>query len=279
MNKDLEKKLHGADNYSVGSILRGKGVSDEQMDKLKALDGRGKRPPRTYDWYPSDTEERFKQAPEDFQEYWNSKKHIMNYELNSYGMRCGQLEPERESILFLGCSMTFGVGCPKHQTWPYLVAKHFGLREYNLALPGGSLDAAFRLYLAWQRKLRSKVTILAVPPGYRLEKVTGVGPHPCQTLGVWNMPSDEDPKIQKEWITDSGNQLNDSNIYLNYNKNIFCIESIAKETDSLLHRVSWSNTKYRFAMGMKRARDRAHPDETWHEKIAQAVINELQDKL
>ena len=279
MNKDLEKKLHGADNYSVGSILRGKGVSDEQMDKLKALDGRGKRPPRTYDWYPSDTEERFKQAPEDFQEYWNSKKHIMNYELNSYGMRCGQLEPERESILFLGCSMTFGVGCPKHQTWPYLVAKHFGLREYNLGLPGGSLDAAFRLYLAWQRKLRSKVTILAVPPGYRLEKVGGISHQICQSVGAWSWMPDQHPTVQREWMRSQGNLLNDPNIYLNYNKNIYAIESIARETDSFFHRLSWSNPKYNFTDGMNKARDRMHPDETWHEKIAQSLIDELQDKL
>lgn len=266
---------NSTDMYAIGPILRGKAIDDSQLDRLKSLEGRGKREPVTLEWYPSDTKERFESAPEDFKDYWNSKKHIMDYKLNSYGMRCEEIEADRESIVFLGCSMTFGVGCPKTHTWGYKTAQHFGLREVNLGLPAGSLDSAFRLYYHWQPFVKAKMTVLAVPPGYRMESVCDDRANPLQSLGIWQQEWQQD----KQEIENRLKILNDPNIYLNYNKNILAIKKIAEDTDSQFFMIPWTSPEWTITNGMRQARDRAHPDEQWHKEVAEKLINVLQDKL
>ena len=274
MDEHREGWPASTDMYGIGPILRGKALNESHFDRLKSLEGRGKREPATLEWYPSDTKERFESAPEDFKEYWNSKKHIMDYKLNSYGMRCEEIEADRESIVFLGCSMTFGIGCPKIWTWAYKTAKHFGLREVNLGLPAGSLDAAFRLYYHWQPFVKAKMTVLAIPPGYRMERVCDDRANPLQSLGAW-----QQWRQDQQDIVNSMKLLNDPNIYLNYNKNILAIKKIAEDTGSQFFTIPWTSMEWRITKGMRGARDRAHPDQKWHGKVAEKLINELQDKL
>jgi len=63
----------------------------------------------------------------------------IDYRINKQGFRCDHFSDE-EGILFLGCSFTFGVGLHEHQTWAYKVAEHFGVKCWNLGIPGHGLD-------------------------------------------------------------------------------------------------------------------------------------------
>ena len=119
------------------------------------------------DWFPRDSKEVFLKTPQEHQDYWNSRP--FTYSLNDWGHRCEDIDINANNILFIGCSLTFGTGLPKEETWTYLVSKELGMREVNLGVPGGSLDSCFRLYNAWQYEIKAPITVLCKPPGRRIE--------------------------------------------------------------------------------------------------------------
>ena len=99
----------------------------------------------------------------------------LSYKINSHGFRCDQempTETKPRSVIAIGCSNTFGVGMPVGLTWPTLVGQAFRYRAYNLGVPGGSLDTAFRVLLYWLPKIRSSHVFLLEPPGVRYETHT-----------------------------------------------------------------------------------------------------------
>lgn len=98
----------------------------------------------------------------------------LSYKINSHGFRCEEMPSEKKprSIITIGCSNTFGVGIPVGQIWPTLVGNTLRQRPYNLGIPGGSLDSAFRVLLAWLPKIRPSHVFLLEPPGVRYETHT-----------------------------------------------------------------------------------------------------------
>ena len=98
----------------------------------------------------------------------------LSYKINSHGFRCEEIPVEKKprSIIAIGCSNTFGVGMPVGQIWPTLVGNTLRQRPYNLGIPGGSLDSAFRVLLAWLPKIRPSHVFLLEPPGVRYETHT-----------------------------------------------------------------------------------------------------------
>jgi hypothetical protein len=103
----------------------------------------------------------------------------LSYNINSHGFRCEEMPAEKKprSIITIGCSNTFGVGMPVGQIWPTLVGNTLRQRPYNLGVPAGSLDTAFRVLLAWLPKIRPSHVFLLEPPGVRYETHT-------QSIGV-----------------------------------------------------------------------------------------------
>lgn len=92
----------------------------------------------------------------------------INYTTNSWGFRSEEFYGEdRNSIIFLGCSHTFGIGLPVHNIWCHLVAEKMGLPYYNLAVGAGSLDSAFRVLDEWLPVMKSKHVFLQIPNNRR----------------------------------------------------------------------------------------------------------------
>lgn len=98
----------------------------------------------------------------------------LSYNVNMHGFRCEEMPTEKKprSIIALGCSNTFGIGIPVGQIWPTLVGNTLRNRPYNLGVPAGSLDTAFRVLLAWLPKIRPSHVFLLEPPGVRYESHT-----------------------------------------------------------------------------------------------------------
>ena len=98
----------------------------------------------------------------------------LSYKINSHGFRCEEMPTEKKprSIIAIGCSNTFGIGMPVGQIWPTLVGNTLRQRPYNLGIPSGSLDSAFRVLLAWLPKIRPSHVFLLEPPGVRYETHT-----------------------------------------------------------------------------------------------------------
>ena len=204
--------------------------------------------PTVLDWYPSDTKERFESLSKEHQDYWHEQPPI-SYKINTYGFRSDEFPEKecRESITFLGCSNTFGIGISKERTWPYLVAKELNLKEINLGICGGSLDSTFRVYNEWQPIHKSKITCLFIPPTNRMELFRD---NIWRTFGHWSL---DDPNYALELKLFIMDLLSDINQEVRTDRNLSAIKHIAHETDSKFIAFPF------FVKGTNKARDGMHP--------------------
>ena len=123
-------------------------------------------------------------CPSDSKDTWDKKSIAMavrleelgwtdsnvKYRFNEYGYRHqGAFVENRNSIVFLGCSLTFGIGINYEQTWPYYVAEELGLDCINLAQPGTGINASYRAAKMWLPVIKPKVVMFYVPDPHRRE--------------------------------------------------------------------------------------------------------------
>lgn len=229
--------------------------------------------PTVMDWYPADSRERFKKLSKEHQDYWNSLPPI-KYHLNEYGFRSDKFSEEetRDSITFLGCSQTFGIGLHKDKTWTSLVANHFNLPEINLSMSGGSLDSAFRVYNEWQPIHKSKITCLLLPPDARYESVWPTWPpgsYKWQHVGTWTLERDRE-------LSDDAKQtilhLLSSEIQeVRRDRNISAISYIAQKNQSRLIILPYTS------VGTDVARDGKHGGPQWNKRMADEFIGKINE--
>jgi len=123
----------------------------------------------TTNWCPSDTRDN-----------WNNREYLaqklgwtdnnVRYRFNEYGYRHqGPFVENRNALVALGCSITFGIGVNYEQTWPYYVAKELGLDCVNLAQPGTGINASYRAAKMWLPVIKPKVVMFYVPSHHRRE--------------------------------------------------------------------------------------------------------------
>lgn len=268
--KDLDKLR------TYNGIKNGIALSENQRYQFKCINLHylnGLDLPHTLDWYPSDTKVQLEKQPTEHKDYWNNQPPI-KYDLNAYGHRCEEISENRNSIMFLGCSMTFGLGMHKEKTWPVLVADALGKTEYNLGVPAGSMDSAYRLYKEWQPVAKSSITIVAVPPHYRCEKIIDneVG-NLYQNIGQWSIANDVREGNKDRAQRHLEEELNDSSMYVSFNKNSDAIKQVSAETDSKLFFVDYVKLG-KIVIG-KKGRDGIHPGEQWHKNVAENVLKIL----
>lgn len=250
-----EKNMFGTDMYGVNTIL---------------------------DWYPTDDEETFNKQSEHFKKYWNEQKKI-EYSLNSYGHREVEipLEEDRESVICLGCSNTFGVGHHVDDIWPTIVSNNIGLKRINLSIAGSSMDTAFRMYSSWQPIIKSKMTCVLIPPNFRYE--LGGYAH----IGNWTAK-----KFLKKNMVESAHfytkyLANEAYFELNKLKNILAMKKIAEETNSKIYFLDYSKPTQidpnvsPIVMGMyfsEKARDGGHQGRAYQSRVASYFIDKINEK-
>lgn len=111
-------------------------------------------------WCPSDSEELFIE---------NLNKHVKNptlsyykenpivYSFNNYGFRTpDDFNPVDWGNVFLGCSMTFGIGHHLENTWSYKLNNLVGGKFWNLSLGGTGIMTASRLLFGFKDFLKIK---------------------------------------------------------------------------------------------------------------------------
>lgn len=246
--------------------------------------------PGTNYWWPSDTEDRFYRKQEfvgdrglAWRNMWKDTQpdgsNPITYKVNSHAFRTQELDDLfdfTESIMCIGCSMTFGIGVHNETTWAYKVGQELNLPVINLGIPGGSLDAMYRVYSYWQPRIKSKYTLALMPPGRRMEIQTNrhkdawqnghwekVGAHRIGDLMSINKPLGELFALQ----------LFEDEIYtVSTQKNINAIKHIAHETNSRFHLF---DTEGWLSKDQIKARDGIHPGPVWHDEVKEMVINEI----
>ena len=160
------------DQYSVDET-RAKDMKSKQMKYSEIFKyGRAKgwtvKCPGIYDWMPGDTKQRWEENKSISSKFgWTADN--IKYEVNKWGYRYNKdFEKNHDSAVFLGCSITFGVGVDYEDTWPYIVSKELGVECINLGQPGVGQNASVRVAREWIDIIKPKyVFFFMQDPGRR----------------------------------------------------------------------------------------------------------------
>lgn len=238
----------------------------------------------TVNWCPSDFEELFDQNMADPKQRallekngWT--KDNITYTFNKDGFRSEEFtyEPD-DSVLFLGCSLTVGIGVDLESTWAYKVASRLGLRRYNLGVGGGGPDMCFRLAHHWIPRLRPKYVMMLTPYGGRMEiladkAIIQLMPNYLKHLERTGVREKVEP-FYNTWLS------HPANAEMNLLKCSLGVQSICNsigaaliekpldkiELTTLMTDQGWTGT-----MG----RDLMHPGKEWHEAVTQKFLDKV----
>lgn len=220
---------------------------------------------KTIDWLGSDKKEyyeynlkhRFNQLQDNG---WINTR--FTYKFNSHGFRCSEFVVSN-TIMFLGASITMGIGVPEHARWTNIVANNLNLFCANFGIDGSSCDTAFRFCHGYIDKIQPKIIVLLRPAGIRLEMVSNSEIHniPHSTSRQY-----EDQDFYKEWIMD------DNNNQFNFLKNIYAISHLCMLRKIKFLHVAELNVK------LDLGRDLHHPGIKCHEILAKNILTQI-DKL
>ena len=94
------------------------------------------------------------------------------YSVNGLGFRSDDWRSGKDGVIFLGCSDTFGIGNYLNKTAAAIVSNTLGVQNYNLGVPGGGLDQAYRVLKTNIADIKGKVVCLIVPEPNRRELFT-----------------------------------------------------------------------------------------------------------
>lgn len=164
-------------------------------------------------WLPMDTKELYKQNLKTKFELLKSQGWVdadISYKFNSTGFRSKEFV-SNDSIVFLGCSFTVGVGLPVEKIFPEIVSSSVKLDCYNLGVGGASADTCFRLAYYWLPRIQPKMVIAMLPSLHRLELYDNKDFHHHR------------PTIAKD---SSDCILSEEYCYLNQQKNSLAIEQL-----------------------------------------------------
>lgn len=223
---------------------------------------------KTLNWLPMDTEIRyntnFKENHNKLKEFgWDSPSNAISYHFNEHGFRSDDFS-HSSSVLFLGCSLTLGIGVPYEKTWAYLVSKSLNLANYNLGIGGGSNDTAFRLGHYWIPKLMPKLVVWKMPDQDRIELLDRNEAHRILMTGKNYSPWADYYKI---YVSQNFNGT------LNRQKNLLAVTHICQNLNIPL--VTMDNHIPRYDFG----RDLAHPGIKSNQFHANTVIDLINQKF
>ena len=258
MNKDLSnlRCLQASHRYSAYSHFKNKTVS----------------------WLPMDTNELFlkhqrnKHTRKKLKDL-NWTENSIEYKFNSYGFRSDDFNSNGESIVFLGCSHTIGIGINFEDTASYIVSRQLGYNCFNLGMGGGSNDTCFRFAYHWIEKLSPKIVVLIAPSIYRFEIADDRRSYNGFEILKASSPILKEYRLfYRKWID------NDDNSYFNFHKNVLAIKKICDMndakfvcTDCAFDFSTWP--VFSLATMGNEARDLAHAGRVPNRKKANEILN------
>lgn len=213
------------------------------------------------EWLPMDSEERYKENLKfksnilEKHGWLNSK---FTYKFNSHGFRCEEFTAD-PSIVFLGCSMTAGIGLPIELTWPTLVSNKLNLKCYNLGIGGASNDTAFRLALHWLEKIKPEIVVFCRTFPTRMEVFS--------EKGVIANIAEELPEFYLNYWT-----MNIHNVDLLQEKNSLAISKLSENVNAKFIQISVTDIQ---PLQVDLARDLSHPGVQTNIKISELVLSKI----
>jgi len=190
---------------------------------------------------------------------------------NEYGFRTStEMKENRNSILCLGCSFTYGQAVEKEESWPEVLGVKSNRDVFNLGKPGGSLDAVYRFLNSWLPILKSKdVCVLNcfrrrevymddrkrfIPIGSRFPAFLANTEYSLRTILL----------------------TNDIQYNLDRNKTMRAIKNLCDEFDSNLHFIDYENNlDYDYIIDL--GTDGQHPGPKQQEAYAELFYDKIQN--
>jgi hypothetical protein len=245
---------------------------------------------KTFAWCTSDTEQRFDAHmadPKNRKRLEDNRwaRDSISYTFNKDGFRAEEFnyEPD-DSVLFLGCSLTIGIGMRLEDTWAYKVADTLGLRRYNLGVGGGGSDMCFRLAYHWIPLLRPKYVVMLTPHAGRMEIV-------MDTENLKYIPSEpthiHENGFYRNWLS------HPANADMNRLKSVMGVQTICNGIGVPLVEIPvemcWGRREKKQPwtpdliqpervgerVGANVGRDLMHPGGSWHDEVANRFLDEL----
>jgi hypothetical protein len=236
---------------------------------------------KTLNWCQTDAEDLFERNIADpvkraqLEKFGWTRDNI-SYTFNKDGFRSEEFTYEpNDSVLFLGCSITTGIGVDLESSWAYKVANTFGLRRYNLGIGAGSADTCFRLAHHWIPRLRPKYVVMLTPMVGRMEVVLdeqGIVQLLPNSFAHLDQHKRNEP-FYNSWLS------HPANTELNRLKNVMGVQTICNSIGVPLVEMSVDDTYFKGKAIIldSDARDLMHPGREWNEYIAQMFIEKLSE--
>ncbi|MFI5407119.1 MAG: hypothetical protein ACHQ1D_11495 [Nitrososphaerales archaeon] len=233
----------------------------------------------THLWCPIDTEENYKIYHKDLKSLNPYKPGDFTYVFNDHGLRCDNFTlPSDINIVFLGCSVTEGIGLPVEDTWSYqLLSKirqktNKNIPYWCLALGGTGIDTQSSL-LHWFSKINKIDYVFSLIPSLSRREYLFNNNNNIQ---YWNIYLKNRILIDELFCDDN------YQFYETY-RSLMIIESIISNR-AIMHCTSWDTSESRDIFYKKElnslnyfpsviqttehARDGCHPGPTYHKKLA-----------
>jgi hypothetical protein len=239
---------------------------------------------KTVNWCPSDTEKRFNENMADPKQRALLEKHgwtrdNITYTFNKDGFRSEEFtNGVNDSVLFLGCSFTVGIGLDLESTWAYQIASRLGLRRYNLGVGGGGPDMCFRLAHHWIPRLRPKYVMMLTPYSGRMEILIDRGiiqllPNSLEHLEEHNIKEKVEP-FYNAWLS------HPANTDMNLLKCSLGVKSICDSVGTQLIEQPLDNLELTTLMTDQGwtgtvGRDLMHPGKDWHKAVTTKFLDEV----
>ena len=103
----------------------------------------------------------------------NGEIDFPTYRINDLGFRCStDWSSGKKGAIFLGCSDLFGIGNHLKDTAAEIVSKELGVENYNLSIPGGGLDQAYRVLKYHIKDINAEFVFLFITEPSRREYFT-----------------------------------------------------------------------------------------------------------
>src|SRR4249919_209292 len=159
----------------------------------------GERANKTDLWCPLDTIENYKRYDKEYKSLNLYKPGDFTYIFNNHGFRCDNFELSSDlNIVFLGCSVTEGIGLPVEDIWAYqLLSKirqktNKNISYWNLALGGTGIDTQSFLLHWFSRMIKIDYVFSLIPGLFRREYLFNIN-----YIQLWNIRSRNHPAVDE----------------------------------------------------------------------------------
>lgn len=229
---------------------------------------------KTYDWFPSDSEESYQRMNQDprHREYFKQKgwdqPGAITYKFNSHAFRSEEFDPDANNLVTLGCSFTMGVGLPVQDVWPSRLGQTLNLRVCNFGWGGYAADSCFRLADYWIPQLKPRLVVLLNPPRGRMEIVIDDRPGRADVI----MPGTQNDMFLKRWLSV------DANARLNNKKNSLAIQAICQQLNIPFLSYEADMWMSGSREDLEYARDFMHSGPRGHEILTKRIIDDFATK-